>query len=106
MKILLGAGISHLIVQLLFPDHFFILEIIKADEVGAARVVLDEAHYSGVLQAPVGRAVGECHIELHNCSGQGHTSSAQEVQQPLVLLDVEERAGHVLLPLDLSFAHF
>lgn len=38
-------------------------------EVGALRVVFDEADHSGVLQAPHGGAMRQSHEQLCHCSG-------------------------------------
>lgn len=47
------------------------LQIKHPYEVGALRVVFDEADDSGVLQAPCGWTVRQSHVQLCYCSGHG-----------------------------------
>lgn len=47
------------------------LQIKHPYEVGALRIVFDEAHHSGVLQAPRGWTVRQSHEQLCHCRGHG-----------------------------------
>lgn len=83
-------GVNDLVVDLLLPNLPPCLQIKHPYEVGALEVVFDEAHHSGVLQAPRGGAVRQRHKQLGYCSGHGSTSSAQQLLQLLILLGVQQ----------------
>lgn len=96
MKVRLWRGVNYLVVELLLPNLPPHLQIKHPYEVGALRVVFDEAHHSCVLQAPRGRTVRQSHVQLGYCSGHGSTPSAQKLLQLLVLLQAQQRAAGTL----------
>lgn len=105
MKEGLRRGVNNLVVELLFPHLPSCLQIKHPYEVGALRVVFDEAHHSSVLQAPRGGTVRQSHEQLCYCSDHGGTPSAQQLVQPLILLWAQQRAPDALRFTFRSTAH-
>lgn len=86
MKVWLWRGVNNLVVELLLPNLPPCLQIKHPYEIGALRVVFDEADHSSVLQAPCGWTVRQSHEQLCYCSAHGSTPSAQQLLQLIVLL--------------------
>lgn len=96
MKVRLWRAVNNLVVELLLPNLPPCLQIKHPYEVGALRVVFDEADDPGVLQAPHRRAVRQSHVQLGDCGGHGSTPSAQQVLQLLILLQAQQGAPGAL----------